>query len=111
MRENKEKGRRTRFQARIATEREILGILNSSDLCRSLPLAGMTAHAIADWESRAQDELDQSIVAQITQQLYEIGRKTELLADDSRDVFNPNELIHQKDVEHAKTCLLQMVSK
>lgn len=99
-------GRRSRFQARIATEREILTIVNSSELCRDLPLAGMTAHAIADWEGRAQAKLDQGRAARIANALLEIGRRTELLADDSRDVFGVNELVELDDeVDSAQIAL------
>ncbi len=111
MLDNKAQSRRTRFHARIATEREILSIVNSSELCRGLPLAGMTAHAIAEWESRARDKLEQGCAAKVTDLLLEIGRRTELLADDSRDVFGVNELVQHDDVDRAKAALRELMSR
>ena len=100
------RARRTRFQARIATEREILGIVNSSDLCIDLSLAGMTAEAIADWESRARQKFEPGRAARVANALLEIGRRAELLTDDSRDVFTANDLVTVDDgVDKAKTAL------
>ena len=105
------KSRRTRFHARIATEREILTIVNSSECCRDLPLAGMTAHAIADWESRARTKLEQGRAAKVANALLEIGRRTELLADDSRDVFGVDALVrHDDGVERAQTELRKLLA-
>ena len=105
------KGRRTRFHTRIATEREILTIVNSSELCRELPLAGMTAHAIADWESRARHKLEPGYAAKVANPLLEIGRRTELLADDSRDVFGVNQLVQYDDgVDGAQIALRRLVA-
>ncbi len=112
MSDDKAQSRRNRFQNRIAIEREILAIVNSSELCGSLPLAGMTAHAIANWELLTRDKLEQGRAAKIADLLLEIGRRTELLADDSRDVFGVNELVqHDDDVDRAKTALRELVSR
>jgi hypothetical protein len=105
------KGRRTRFQARIAAERGILTIVNSSELCRDSPLAGMTAQAIADWERRARHKLEPGRAAKVADLLLEIGRRTELLADDSRDVFGANELVQRDDgVDQAQAELRRLVA-
>lgn len=108
---NKAQGRRTRFQARISTEREILSIVNSSDLCGDIPLAGMTTYAIADWERHAREKLKQGSAAKIVDILLEIGRRTELLSDDSRDVFDTNEIVQQDDIDQAKITLQVLVSQ
>ena len=111
MLDNKARSRRTRFHARIATEREVLSIVNSSDFCRDLPLAGMTSQAIADWESRAREKLEQGWAAKITDLLLEIGRRTELLADDSRDVFRVDQLVEHNGVDPAMMALQQLMSR
>jgi hypothetical protein len=109
---NEAKSRRNRFHARIATEREILTIVNSSPLCRDVPLAGMTAHAVADWESRARDKLEVGRAAKVANVLLEIGRRTELLTDDSRDVFGVNELVeHDDGVDRARIALQKLVAE
>jgi hypothetical protein len=108
---NEAKHRRNRFHARIATEREILTIVNSSPLCTDLPLAGMTAQAIADWEDRARDKLEGGRAAKVANVLFEIGRRTELLTDDSRDVFGVNQLVeHDDGVELARIELQKLVA-
>ena len=112
MSDNKAQSRRSRFHARIATEREILSIVNSSELCRDLPLAGMTAHAIEDWESRARNKLEPGCAAKVADLLLELGKRTELLADDSRDVFGAAELVmHDNGVGQAKTALRVLVGQ
>lgn len=102
--------RRLRFHARITTEREILTIVNSSDACRDVPLAGMTAYAIADWEIRAKAKLEEGRASKAADFLLEIGRRTELLADDSRDVFGGRDLGPNDDLERAKMALLEILS-
>jgi hypothetical protein len=66
----------------------------------------MTAHAIADWESRARHRLEQGLAAKVADVLLEIGRRTELLTDDSRDVFGVNDLVeHDEEVDRARIAL------
>jgi len=104
--------RRLRFHSRIATEREILTIVNSSTLCQGLPLAGMTAAAISEWEIRAQGVLEPGKASAIVEFLLEIGKRTELLTDDSRDVFGVNNLSpHDRAVDVAKAALIRLVSQ
>ena len=110
MYEKKADSRRTRFHTRITTERQILGMVNSSDLCADFPLAGMTSDAISAWERTARKHLQRGLAARIANQLREIGRRTELLADDSRDVFRPNELVQCDEIEQAKASLRKIVT-
>ena len=103
--------RRTRFHARIHTEREILRVINSSATCENFPLAGMTSSAIDAWERRAREVFEDGWAAKVGNTLREIGRRCELLADDSRDVFRPTELIDHEDVETATTALREILAK
>src|SRR3546814_2057601 len=96
-------GRRSRFQARIQSEREILTIVNSSPACRGIPLAGMTSEAIATWEAKARRCLVDGVAAKAVNTLLEIGRRTDLLADNSKDVFTFSDVIATDDlVDRAK---------
>src|SRR3546814_18545514 len=91
-------GRRSRFQARIQSEREILTIVNSSPACRGIPLAGMTSEAIATWEAKARRCLVDGVAAKAVNTLLEIGRRTDLLADNSKDVFTFSDVIATDDL-------------
>ena len=78
--------RRTRFEERVRLEREFLAPVNRV-FGTTAPLAGMTADAIASWEKRA-GLLSLSIdVALAATLLREAAKRAEILADNSRDVF------------------------
>ncbi|RWN11441.1 MAG: hypothetical protein EOR94_27465 [Mesorhizobium sp.] len=85
----KEIGRSKRFKARLAVERSILDIVNSSDLSQAVPLAGLTIAAIGDWRFRAGRNLPDRLVSDIEALLISISRESGLLADNSRAVFDP----------------------
>lgn len=79
--------RRTRFEERVRLEREFLVPVNRVFGDRA-PLAGMTADAIASWEKRA-NLLDSGLnVTQVAALLREAATRAEILADNSRDVFD-----------------------
>lgn len=78
--------RRTRFEERVRVEREFLVPVNQR-FGTHAPLAGMTASAIESWRVRASD-LDIDVdVGRIATLLSEAAARAELLADNSRDVF------------------------
>lgn len=77
--------RRTRFHARIETERAVLGLVNAY-FGEANPLAGLTKEAIESWAARAGTEAD-SRVRETRRFLLEISKRTRMLADDSREVF------------------------
>lgn len=78
--------RRTRFEERVRLEREFLAPVNRVFGNRA-PLAGMTADAIASWEKRAGSLSSDVDVAHIAALLREAAMRAEILADNSRDVF------------------------
>jgi hypothetical protein len=63
--------------------------VNSSDLCQALPLAGLTLAAIGDWKFRGGKSLSTPLLNDLEGLLISISRKSGLLADNSRAVFNP----------------------
>lgn len=78
--------RRTRFEERVRIERDFLVPVNRR-FGPDAPLAGMTAGAIDSWERRAA-ELGSGIdVERVAALLREAATRAELLADNSRDVF------------------------
>jgi hypothetical protein len=78
--------RRTRFEERVRLEREFLAPVNRVFGSRA-PLAGMTGDAIASWERRA-GSLGSSVdVVLAAALLREAAKRAEILADNSRDVF------------------------
>lgn len=78
--------RRTRFEERVRLEREFLAPVNRV-FGDSAPLAGMTADAISSWETRA-GLLKSSVNVTLTAALLrEAATRAEILADNSRDVF------------------------
>lgn len=81
-------GRSQRFASRIGREREILSIINSSRIAQHSPLAGMTYEAIIDWEQRIRRAAAPSHLRDIMKLLFEIGRRMNFLADDSRMPFD-----------------------
>lgn len=78
--------RRTRFEARVSLERDFLTKVNAI-FGRTIPLAGMTREAIDSWKVRAEGALEGVDVRGICQILIEASTRAELLADNSRDVF------------------------
>lgn len=72
----------------------------------------MTVCAISDWETRAREKLEPGCAARAANLLLELGRRTELLADDSRDVFGGNELVqHDNGVSQAENALRELLGK
>ncbi|MFC1459290.1 hypothetical protein ACETIH_21800 [Microvirga arabica] len=81
--------RRTRFEARVGLERDFLTKVNAV-FGKSVPLAGMTRDAIESWRDRALERHGNIDVMAIAQILTEASARAELLADNSKDVFEPD---------------------
>jgi len=70
----------------------------------------MTSQAIVEWENRARNHFEDGQSAKITNLLLEIGRRSELLADESRDVFKVDEMVLSGDLEQAKEKLQELLN-
>lgn len=81
--------RRTRFRARLDTERLFLGTINKK-FSVSVPLMGMTRQAIVSWHKTVNIVVPCSQVNSIVSLLLEAGKRADILADDSREVFEPD---------------------
>jgi len=79
--------RRSRFERRVRTEREFLSPVNQvfGDVT---PLAGMTHDAIRSWRKRAERAVGKDLSG-IAGVLVEASSRADLMADNSRDVFEP----------------------
>jgi hypothetical protein len=80
--------RRTRFEARVSLERDFLTRVNAI-YSHSYPLAGMTGDAINSWRTRAKAGWPAAGVDRIARLLIEASTRAELLADNSKEVFEP----------------------
>jgi hypothetical protein len=80
--------RRTRFEARVSLERDFLTRVNSI-FGRNEPLAGMTKDAIESWCQRAKAGSPAADVDRIARLLLEASSRADLLADNSKEVFEP----------------------
>jgi hypothetical protein len=69
-------------------EREFLSPVNKA-VGGKVPLAGMTAAAIESWRDRAIAVLSIDVSETVAQLLSEASARAQLLADNSRDVFEP----------------------
>lgn len=78
--------RRTRFEERVRIERDFLVPVNRR-FGQIVPLAGMTGVAIESWRRRATEQALGVNVERIAGLLLEAASRAELLADNSRDVF------------------------
>ena len=78
--------RRTRFETRIILERDFLTRVNAK-FGRYAPLAGMTRDAIQSWATRAGAKAERALIADIARLLIEVSTRAELMADNSKDVF------------------------
>lgn len=81
--------RRSRFETRVLLEREFLTQVNGR-FGKFAPLAGMTRGAIDSWATRAAQRVDASRVFEIAELLIEVSTRADLMADNSKDVFEPD---------------------
>src|SRR4051794_18229670 len=80
--------RRTRFEARVSLERNFLTLVNQA-FGSSEPLAGMTLNAIECWRKRAKAVWPAVDMDRLARLLLAASSRAELLADNSKDVFEP----------------------
>lgn len=81
--------RRIRFETRISTERDFLATTNER-FGAVAPLAGMTHDAIRSWSRRVTEATGLDLAA-VTRILLEASSRADLMADNSKDVFEPQE--------------------
>ena len=80
--------RRTRFEARVSLERDFLSRVNQA-FGGSEPLAGMTFDAIESWCRRAKIVWPAVDMDRLARLLVAASSRAELLADNSKEVFEP----------------------
>lgn len=80
--------RRTRFETRVTIERDFLTRVNSI-FGETAPLAGMTRDAIDSWSLRATEKFQNPEIRTIAHILVEASTRAAFLADNSKDVFEP----------------------
>ena len=81
----------TGFETRIGIEREFLTRVNGV-FGQTEPLAGMTRGAINSWCSRAQQQGSGDVdILHVARILIEVSMRADLLADNSKDVFEPDQ--------------------
>ena len=80
--------RRSRFETRVILERDFLTRVNEK-FGEIAPLAGMTRDAVDSWASRAGAKTSIAEVRKIADLLIEVSTRADLLADNSKDVFDP----------------------
>jgi hypothetical protein len=81
--------RRSRFETRVRTERDFLGAINRV-FGAIAPLAGMTHDAIGSWSRRASEATGVDLTA-VVAVLFEASSRADLMADNSKDVFDTAE--------------------
>lgn len=81
--------RRSRFEGRVSLEREFLTPVNAV-FGSCAPLAGMTRDAIESWRRLALLVQPTEKVGAVARLLLEASARAELLADNSKDVFEPD---------------------
>ncbi|GGD55059.1 hypothetical protein GRI62_03715 [Erythrobacter arachoides] len=101
-------GRRTRFEERVRVERNFLEPVNRV-FGRAAPLAGMTAMAIDSWENRASSVFSETPIAGIAALLRQASKRAELLADNSRDVFEKDTGISGGGIETLSSMLSDLL--
>lgn len=82
------KTRRTRFETRIMLEREFLAKVNTV-FGSAHPLTGMTVDAIRRWGTELRRVAPSPIILDLEKLLLEASARADLMADDSKEVFEP----------------------
>ena len=101
--------RRSRFEERVRVEREFLLLVNRR-FGASAPLAGMTSAAIESWRRRASNSSFGVDVERVTALLLEAAARAELLADNSRDVFEAGRNVAPDGMTILKNVLIEVLS-
>jgi hypothetical protein len=96
--------RRTRFENRVDLERDFLTRVNDK-FGSTAPLAGMTRAAIESWAARAKPFSSDRRIKRIAKILLEASVRAELVADNSRDVFEPERRPNPDSLSQLRTLL------
>lgn len=99
-----------RFLARIDFERAIISSVNSSEIGGIVPVAGLSAGAIADWRRRAMSALPQRIVMDLGELLENASRRAGLMADNSRILVDPDYVTNPTELEAVTGAVAKILS-
>lgn len=102
--------RRTRFEERIRIEREFLTPINSV-FAPACPLAGMTRDTIEAWRKKASRSYAAPEISALSDLLLEASARANLLADNSKDVFEPEERPNPDSIALLADLLRQRLAK
>jgi hypothetical protein len=102
--------RRTRFEGRVELEREFLTPVNKRFGSIS-PLSGMTRDAIESWRRRASTASDPAKVGKVADILLQASSRAHLLADNSKDVFEPERRPSPSSVELLRDMLTELLAE
>lgn len=101
--------RRKRFRARIESERTFLNLVNGA-IASEFPLTGMTHVAIDAWSTKIKEFERPENIYEITAILKEASTRALLMADNSKDVFEPNQPISRLSIETVYEKLKQILT-
>jgi hypothetical protein len=102
--------RRSRFETRVLLEREFLTRVNGR-FGQFAPLAGMTRGAIDSWAARAAQQVDVAWVSDIAGLLIEVSTRADLMADNSKDVFEPSHRPPPDSLDELRSMLQSALSR
>lgn len=92
--------KRTRFERRVDLERSFLGVVNRHFQDGFSPLSGMTGKAISSWKNSNADKVDPTLLSFVVASLREASKRAELLADNSKETFQPSRDDQASSTQH-----------
>lgn len=102
--------RRTRFEYRIEIERKFLTPINEKFGAMSA-LAGMTSGAIDTWRTNAEKHWPKAAVASVANVLLQASARAELLADNSKEVFEAEHRPKPASMDELRDILDEIIEK
>ncbi|MBU9341714.1 hypothetical protein FOC27_10330 [Burkholderia multivorans] len=88
-----------RFRDRVEVEREVLSLVNRSAFAPT-ELCGLTVNAIETWAREAGNTgSSPQVVAELAGTLRELAERCRLNADQSRDVFDREDLVSRGTID------------
>ncbi|WP_155637663.1 hypothetical protein [Burkholderia cepacia] len=88
-----------RFRDRVEIEREVLNLVNRSAFA-PVELCGLTVDGIEMWAREARNTgSSQQVVAELAGTLQELAERCRLNADQSRDVFEEEDLVSRGTID------------
>ena len=91
--------KRSRFERRVALERSFLRVINQRFQDPCVPLSGMTSKAISAWSTANVTLIEAEDRQFAVAVLEEASRRAELLADNSKQTFEPDHGIDQSTID------------